>query len=270
MAPLRGSVTVSPAGSNQALKPVVITVQQDVNWGIHSFSPQEGIAGTEVTLTGIFGANPTVSLSGLQLPVKSSSSNQIVVTIPGNAIGGGPFAVNFDNRTWESSKYFTLHNGWNPRNQVALFGPLYAMDGISFVYNGSIYFGLGSPSYSNQKNGATTIYKLDTVNFAVSPAFTIPSNMSIRSYPFIFTLNNKVYIGGGRVPDKFSPLHDVWELDPANGTWRQMTSLPNTGVQNMGYASGSHAYVQSIQDKKFITILHEFCYRHWQPHICLG
>ena len=252
MAPLKGSLTVTPAGNNEAIQPVVITVQQEVNWGVQSFSPQEGVAGAEVTLTGFFGSNPTVYLSGLQLPIKSSSSNQIVVTIPSNATGGGPFAVNFDKKTWGSSKSFILHNGWNPRNQVTSFGPQYTIDGISFVYNGSIYFGLGNPSSTNIKGGANIIYKLDTVTFALSPAFTIPSTMPIRSYPFIFTLNNKVYIGGGHVPgNPYSPLHDVWELDPANGNWRQMTSLPNTGFQNMGYASGSIAYVQSIQDSRY-------------------
>jgi hypothetical protein len=244
---LNGSVTVTPVGTT-SVQPVVIPVALNIKWGIERFSPEDGSIGTEVTIYGVFGPNPTVAISGVTMPVKSSNANQIVFTIPAAGVGG-KIKVYTNNNSYTSVKEFILHKGWTPRGTYT-YNHQYAFDGITFVYNGSIYFGLGD-AYNANVEGKNTIYKLDTSTFTWSTAFTLPAGMLPRTYPFTFTLGNKVYIGGGNKAGTSTSLHDVWELDPATSTWRQMTSFPNTGTQTMGYTSGSNAYVLSEGDSRY-------------------
>jgi hypothetical protein len=235
-----GFITLTPISSNNSVQPVKLSVSQQLNWGIQRYSPAEGPVGTEVTLYGVFGANPAVYISDIKCNIISTSGNKIIVTIPSNAVGG-KFMVKFDNNhiLYSAPTAFTLRNGWNIRGRYT-YDRNYAVNGITFTHNGSIYFGLGTGIADYTPAGTNAIFKLDTSTFTWSQVTTLPSDMQPRRYPFCFILNNKVYIGGGS-----NGLHDVWEYDPGNSTWRKMASIPDNGMQTMAFTAGNIAWVQS-------------------------
>ncbi|MEO5646878.1 MAG: MopE-related protein, partial [Chitinophagaceae bacterium] len=72
-------------------------------------------------------------------------------------------------------------------------------------------------------------------------AGTIPS---ARSYPVGFTINNKVYTGGGA--DGFGK-NDFWEYNPATNVWTQKSDIPaGSGVAlAVSFAIGTKGYIST-------------------------
>ncbi len=67
-----------------------------------------------------------------------------------------------------------------------------------------------------------------------------------RSLNFTFTINDKVYVGGGSASSTALALLDFWEYDPATNIWTQKASLPGYALsqsiafehQSLGYTFG--------------------------------
>ena len=112
-----------------------------------------------------------------------------------------------------------------------------AQPGLTFTYNGSLYFGW---SLSNDN----TIYRLDTTTNKWVAAITIPSTIQVIQQPTYFFLGNKLYIGGGYSTTALS----FYEYDLTQGNsaaaWRTLTPLPETMINGIGFAIGNNGYVQ--------------------------
>ena len=94
------NITISSAASG--VTPVVISLTQVPDYKLTDFTPASASAGNDITLTGVFGTNPAVMVNGVTAVIKSSSSSQIVFTVPSSATTG-KITVSFGNITLTST-----------------------------------------------------------------------------------------------------------------------------------------------------------------------
>ena len=64
------------------------TPEQRSFYTLNYFTPAIANVGTDVTIKGVFGTNPTVKVNGVAVPVKSSNDSIIVITVPTGATSG--------------------------------------------------------------------------------------------------------------------------------------------------------------------------------------
>jgi len=214
------NVVVVVTSSQTSVQPANISFIQQ-NLGITSFSPAKGPWKTSVTIQGNFGLNPVVKLNDSIGTITYSSLTQITFTTPPNGTTG-KISVSFDSSTLISASDFTVTNTWIKvldAGYSGLGGSI--QDGISFVFDNKIYFGLGTNNSAINTSGFR-IYDPAVDQWSQGPMQ--PLNMGGRTDAGCVVVDGKAYIGFGRY---FNFYSDYWSLDPATGTWKQLTDYPN-------------------------------------------
>jgi len=111
-----------------------------------------------------------------------------------------------------------------------------AQPGLTYTYNGSLYFGW---SLTDDHN----IYRLDTTTNKWVAAITIPSAIQVIQQPTYFFIGTKLYIGGGYNTTALN----FYEYDLTQGNnaaaWRTLTPLPQTMINGFGFTVGTTGYV---------------------------
>ena len=206
------------------------------NLGVTSFSPVKGPANTTVTIAGNFGPNPMVTLNNIACTVTSSSSNQIVFTTP-FAGSTGKIAVSFSGVTVTSANDFMVTNTWIKVANSGFDGSINDIqNGVSFVWNNKIYFGLGiNPS------GAVRLFKIfDPVTNVWSQGPTIPAAMYSRTDAGCTFSNGVAYFALGHYG---SLINDTWSLDLATTTWKQLPSFTSGSISPICFEVNNTVYV---------------------------
>lgn len=65
-----------------------------------------------------------------------------------------------------------------------------------------------------------------------------------REFPFVFVLQNRIYVGGGRGASG-RPFADVYSYDPDHDEWTPVASLPQPRWGAPGASDGTYGYVLS-------------------------
>jgi hypothetical protein len=148
------------------------------------------------------------------------------------------------NQFWE---YDFISNQWT--NKGAMPGGARA-DGLAFVANGKVYFGLGHDHFTL---GTQIIKRLkrDWYVFDVNSGIAISKADfpgTARREPKGFVLNNKVYAGWGTIgtSGNFSYLTDFWEYSPIGNTWvqRQTCAATTNEINNINvFAYDNQGYL---------------------------
>ncbi len=221
------------------------------SFSLSGFSPQSGPAKTAVTLTGSFGINPTVLLNNVACTITSNNASEIIFTVPDNATAG-KITVSFDSTTLTASSDFTVTNTWVKVSDYGLKGRL--QDGVSFVWNNKIYFGLGVFGGDQQANRDFWVFDPSSNQWSQGPS--IPSNMYGRQQGACVFLNGISYMGFGFWGGTFN---DVWSFDPATHTWKALPTpsspssmgsiLPVFLTVNNAFYAGQPAYDKGILKK---------------------
>ena len=229
------NAVISIGSSNQGIQSISISFSQE-NLGITSFSPVKGPANTTVTILGNFGPNPIVTLNNTACTVTSSSSTQIVFTTP-FAGSTGKIAVSFSGVSLTSANDFMVTNTWVKVANSGYDGLINDIqDGVSFVWNNKIYFGLGINS-----SGPIRIFKIfDPVTNVWSQGPTIPVNMSSRASAGCTFSNGVAYFALG-TSGPF--ITDTWSLDVATMTWKQLPSFTSGSIWPICFEVNNTVYV---------------------------
>ena len=140
---------------------------------ITSFSPTNGLAGTVVTITGTHfsttPANNIVRFNGTAAVVTSSTSTQIVTTVPTGATTG-PISVVVESKTATSSTNFTVSaSGTDPT--ITSFSPTYGLPGAAVTISGT-NFSTTPASNIVKFNGTTAVVTSSTTSQIVT---TVPT-----------------------------------------------------------------------------------------------
>jgi hypothetical protein len=231
----------------QTAQSVKVGVSQS-NLFLSNFSPQKGPFTTSVTLTGSFGANPTVMLNNVACPIISNNTNEIIFTIPNDATSG-KITLSFSNATLTATSDFIVTNTWVKVSDSGLKGRL--QDGVSFVWNDKIYFGLGLFYDEQQSNKDFWIFDPSTNQWSKGPS--LPTSMYGRQSGACVFLNGIAYMGFGSWGGVFS---DVWSFNPATNAWKALPYPFGTGsilpiflAVNNSLLVGQPAYDKGILKK---------------------
>ena len=229
-------VMIVISSSQQGVQSANISFSQQ-NIRITSFSPAKGPSRTSVTIQGNFGLNPVVRLNDSICTITYSSLTQITFLTSPYATTG-KISVHFDTVTLVSATDFTVTNTWVKvldAGYSGLGGSI--QDGISFVFGNKIYFGFGTNSSAINTSGFR-IYDPASDQWSQGPVQ--PLNMGGRTDAGCVVVNGEAYIGFGRY---FNFYSDYWSLDPATGTWRQLTDYPNaTGIYPLCFENQNTLY----------------------------
>jgi len=223
----------------------IIACQKQRSSPSFSFSPAKGPVGALLTLNGPFGADPVVKINGV--PADSigidNSYTKITCRIPAEATSGR-ITVSFGNNTLGSGEDFIVTNKWMKLTDNDGSGNIHE-DGVSFVLDKKIYFGLGYSTRTGDPGYYTATFNtgfriFDPAHNTWSAGPQLPPAMIPRTNAACFALNGKAYIGCGN-----DTLSDWWQYDPVlNGTaaWRKMSS--NTaGTPSYFGGSGQVAFI---------------------------
>jgi len=157
-------VTTNNGGNNLYIDNVGITNSTNNVPTILSFSPISGVAGTTVTITGTNLANPSnVNFNGATASVISSTSSQIVVTVPVGASSGAISVFKTLGSATSATNFIVL----NPPS-ILSFSPLSGQAGTVVTVTGSDHNNLTSVKL----NGTTATFTPINPN---SFSFVVPA-----------------------------------------------------------------------------------------------
>ena len=207
-----------------------------VPFAISSFSPQKGPYNTAVTLNGNFGPNPTVKLNDTACTVTSSSSSQIIFTTPLSATSG-KIAVSFSGVTLTTPNDFTVTNTWIKVADSGYNGLQNDIqNGVAFVWNNKIYFGLGI----NWSGAIRNFYIFDPSTNVWSQGPSVPAAMHSRTSAGCTISNGIAYIALGHFG---TLITQVWSLDLSTTTWKQLPSFTTGSIWPICFEVNNTVYV---------------------------
>ena len=137
----------------------------------------------------------------------------------------GGWGNNFLTDVWEYDPAVGMGGTWTEKADFP--GPGRAR-AVGFSINDKGYVATGSGFAGDMKD----LWEYDAAADAWIQKTDMPT-INGRSEAFVFVLNNKAYIGGGRTPGQ---LPSFWQYDPAagaNGVWTKKTTYPGSGVYNI-------------------------------------
>lgn len=223
---------------------------------ISSFSPNSGNRGQEVTIQGS-NFNPSkeynvVYFGNVQATTISASRTELKVN--NNKLTSGDHKIKLTSNGYqiESSELYSCSDPWKELSGLTVNGDIsYSYTINSYGYSLSLsnstwtlrkfdpasntWTTLRAPTYvSNPKTSFAAngkIFLLVGTNQVYSYNPSTNLWVKINNYPsflatdaFSFTINNKVYIGGGYYSSLF------WVYDPLNDIWTQKINLPNAMI----------------------------------------
>lgn len=162
---------------------------------ISNFAPEEGKAGTDITINGsYFGADPAsnlVKFNGEIAVIKSATVNTIIATVPGTAVSGN-ITVEASGKTGTSAEGFVvLDENGNPKDALSLADIQKISSFIGFSNNQLII---------STGNTVTDLKIFDLTGKIVSSASGIPSNTmhtqnlsSLQSGVYIATCGSEYF-----------------------------------------------------------------------------
>jgi len=172
---------------------------------ITDFTPDTGVVGTEVTITG-FNFSPDLSanvvrFNGVIAEVKTASPNTLTVIVPADAISGR-IAVTVKQRTFTSAKTFTVLKGtWL---QKADFGGSARGNAVGFSIEGKAYILTGySSAWEND------LWEYDTLSDAWTKKADFPGDARERAVAF--AIGKKGYIPK-RIEFTITEIQDIANL----------------------------------------------------------
>ncbi len=167
---------------------------------VTSFSPQKGVAGTTVIITGtsfIVGAS-TVKFGGVTATATVNSTTQITATVPANAVTG-QISVTTANGTGTSADTFTVGPS------ITSFTPLQGAVGAPVVITGKNFIGVTTVKFN------TTSATAFTVNSSTQITATVPAGATTGK---ITTTNDA---GSAVSTSNFIPGPWIGSLAPIGG-----------------------------------------------------
>lgn len=181
-----------------------------------SFSPARDTTGANITLTGTGFSTTTsenaVKFNGTVAQVTNASATSLTVKVPTSATKG-KISVEVSGKTVTSTDDFTV-TGWQKK---ADFGGPASTNGLGFVLNGKIYYGLGIKGFAGANIISTgDFWEYDpATNAWIQKASFTGSGLSAggtTSTPVSFAINGKGYVALGS-------MRAVWEYNPTANTW---------------------------------------------------
>lgn len=138
---------------------------------VKSFTPTEGKAGTDVTITGsYFGAvsgSNVVKFNGEPAVIKSSSSTEIVATVPGAAVSGAISIETKGTKGTSTDNFTILDEDGNPKNALS----------IGDINEISSFIGYSNNELILSTNNVSSELKIfDLTGKVVSTFSNVPSN----------------------------------------------------------------------------------------------
>ncbi|MFL5788367.1 MAG: BACON domain-containing protein [Flavisolibacter sp.] len=236
--PALNNAVITITASNPDLAPLFIHVGQDINYSIINFYPSTANVGDTIIINGLFPDHPLLTINNLIVPIITSSRTMISFKIP-STTASGKLNLAFDNNfslNSVSNLIIAPKSGWTTISSAILPGNEPHSFGISFVWDGKIYYGLGTDITQTIYSRNFHIYDPVTNSWTIGPS--IPAKMDPRRYASCFILNNKVYIGFGA----YSNQSDWWSMDPSNNTWEQLTSYSVAGFGAVAFVNQNKAF----------------------------
>jgi hypothetical protein len=157
----------------------------------------------------------------------SVQTGTVTITATGNS-NVSPVSISIKQNPYDTSAWIQLTaNSGLATN---------AQPGLTYTYNGSLYFGWSL-------TGDHNIYRLDTTTYKWVPAVTIPSGIPVWQQPTYFLIGTKLYVGGGY--NDTSLTFYQYDLTQGNSAaaWRPLARLPQTMINGFGFTVGSTGYV---------------------------
>jgi N-acetylneuraminic acid mutarotase len=109
--------------------------------------------------------------------------------------------------------------------------------------NGKIYVLGGYPPQMgpNRTSSAVQVYDIASDSWTMGPQLPLPNNHGMAA-----SVNGKIYLLGGQTTDDqngATAVNNVWELDPAVGTWVAKAPMPTARSGGVAVASAGKIYV---------------------------
>ena len=109
--------------------------------------------------------------------------------------------------------------------------------------NGKIYVLGGYPPEMgpNRTSSAVQVYDIASNSWTMGPQLPLPNNHGMAA-----SVNGKVYLLGGQTTDDqngLTAVSNVWELDPALGTWVAKAPMPTARSGGVAVVLGGKIYV---------------------------
>lgn len=227
--------------------------------GIAAFAPLEGPSGTEVTITGAdFPLTPEVKLNGVKAEVKSANANQIKFTVPYNTtLTKHKIVVSGGGKNYESTAEFTVTNTGKLGQWTRIPDPIVNSQnvnifpgGISFVFEGKLYWGFNRISFNGDQfffmyNPA----RPDSGWQATEINGQLPTSLTD---PVPAVVGNKVYFGNSLATANYGKW---WEFDPMTKGFKSVAPIPGTqAAMGIAFTMGGKLYAASEDDDKSIYV----------------
>lgn len=219
---------------------------------IASFSPEEGVIGTQVTISGtnfslVPGEN-SVQFNGKTAEVDSATSTQLIATVPDGA-GTGKITVTVNGITASSAKDFLIavKNGpwWTQKENLPVNN---RTEAASFSAGGKGYFVTGLQGTPAGGTAPLDLWAYDPSNNTWTQKADFKG--APRRGAVGFAIAGKGYVGTGNA-GSLDFLKDFWQYDPATNSWTKKKDIKGEVRTNaVGFSIGNRGYIATGENTK--------------------
>lgn len=215
---------------------------------IGSFTPDKGVPGTEVTITGTnFGVTPgenTVKFNGSIGTIISASATQLIAKVPLRAASGKITVVSpaGSGKSENSFEVLTLNNTWA---EAKLFPAVAKKAAVSFVIGDKAYVTTGIGTNGAPKD----VWAYDAANDAWTQKAEFAGKA--RRHAIGLSVMGKGYVGLGN-SGTLDYEKDFWQYDPATNAWTKKADFKGVARESASaFTVGNKAYIGLGNDGSF-------------------